>query len=139
MPYFGIHAIYRVTCDISEPIHAIYRDAFYDTGSTTVFANYQLWFGRSWAGKRVILFIGIETVERHNPRPTQPTKNQCRKISVEKCFPATLFFNLIFPWVGYDLELIRSSVSRLVLVYFFQPNRGWKSQNTVLFGQFMSD
>ena len=43
---------------------------------STVFANYQVptLFGRSSIGKN--LNNSTETVERHNPRPTQPTNNQ---------------------------------------------------------------
>ena len=31
--------------------------------------------GRSWARKIHYTINGVETVECHNPRPTQPTKN----------------------------------------------------------------
>ena len=87
---------------------------------------YQIWPGRNSVLKHI--GISIETFERHNPRPTQLTKNR-RKDRLRNTFSYILFASLkhIFfvAWLalGYDSRRVQR-----FFLHLFQPNRGWKSQ-----------
>ena len=70
--------------------------------------NTNFWFSRSWVGK--CIKNSNETVEGHNPRPTQATKNQ-RRIRLKTRFLShtkyhfTLFSSLMFSCVGWPWDI----------------------------------
>ena len=68
----------------------------------------------------------IETVLRHDPRPTHPTKTQPKKM-VRTCFPSIFFiFNLIFSWVGWSCVMMLVGFHTCTILS--NPTEvGWKS------------